>query len=207
MPKCGGTSLLRHLQTSRLKVFTDYAAYPGGTPETIAASELRKAEVAALDLSSYDLIYGHLPIDRYVDPRFEYVALVRDPVERCLSHYLFRLSLASTKPDTTWGWDLDIKVREKRISFLEYVKTDSCQNSYRRYFCRWDRSRFLLVGTTEKYAEFLAALGALLGIDLPNTYHERRRTEEFALSSKEREAARAALASDYEWYNRFVEAD
>lgn len=204
VPKCGGTSLLKHIEVCGLNTYIDYDAFTG------AAVNRRNAEARKLDFTVFDLIYGHFPVTRYSDrPNFRYIALVRDPIDRCVSQYLF----------AKWRWENGLfppanaaaqyarKIAEGEMSFLDYLtKYPNINSVYRSFLGGWDSSRFDLIGRLDRYDAFLSALNGLIGTDFTNAAHERKATEILCLSTTDRSAAREILASEYAWYDEFVKA-
>lgn len=200
IPKCGGTSLLGHLKASGLNVLFDYEAWTGP-----AAIEKNK-ECEGKSFSEYDIIYGHYPIERYEGPDFRYVALVRDPVERAISNYIFHKEMARDNPG---GKDFYTRIGRwidaGEISFIEYLNIAPGMNVvYERFMGYWSRRRFTLIGTTERYGEFLHALSDLTGSEFENTIRERKRKDDLELTSAERIRARQLLRLEYKWYDEFV---
>lgn len=205
VPKTGGTSLLRQFEHSGLSTYIDYDAFSG-----TAAVERRNIEAQKLDFTVFDLVYGHFPIARYEGSlKLRYIALVRDPIDRCASQYLF----------AKWRWEngrapvseaaaqYTRKIAEGEISFLDYLRDyPNIRSVYRFFLGYWESSRFALIGRLDRYDVFLAALNDLLKTNLSTDIHERKSNEKLDLSDADRLAARNMLANEYAWYDRFVEA-
>lgn len=178
----------------------DYDAWSGP-----AAIEKNKA-CEGKDFSSYDIIYGHFPIDRYEGPDYRYVALVRDPVERAISNYIFHRDMSRSNPS---GKDFYTRIGkwidQGDLSFIEYLNiAPGMKVVYERFMGYWSRRRFTLIGTTERYREFLDGLSVLTGVKFENNIRERKRKDDIELASAERTRARNLLRPEYKWYDEFV---
>lgn len=197
VPKCGGTSLLKNLQQTGLALFLDYDAIVG------PPMHRRNAEFARLDFSPFDVIYGHFPVNRYQGSKYQYVALVRDPIERSISSFHYVGSRAS-KPSVYLG-EMAKRIAAGEVSFLEYLRAaPHARRIYAHFLQYWPRDRFVLVGTTERYGEFLDRLSSLLRVPLSNDIKERMSGRTLELSGKELLEAREILAHEYHWYQAFT---
>jgi hypothetical protein len=200
VPKCGGTSLLTHLKESGLNVLYDYEAWVG------PASDKKNETSVGADFSGYDVIYGHFPITRYDGPDFRYVALVRDPVERAISNYIFHREMSRQFPD---GKDFYTRlgkwIDRGELSFVEYLNVaPDMKVVYERFMGYWSPRRFSLIGTTENYDAFLKGLSDLTGVMFENTIRERKRQEDISLTREDRIKARMWLRLEYKWYDEFI---
>lgn len=196
IPKAGGTSLLKHFEVAGLNVLTDYRHW------TVKLD----AEEAARDLSEYDVVIGHFPVDRYARPDRKNIALVRDPVERAFSAYVFHRDEHVRTGATAELYDrIGMWTARGELSFLEFINiAPGTQFVYQRLMRGWARERFALVGTTERYGEFLDGLSGLFGRKFENTIQERKRADDLVLTDEDRRRARNLLAAEYKWYNEFV---
>lgn len=200
VPKCGGTSLLEHLRGSGLNILFDYDTWSG-----LKAKE-RNKECEDIDFSEYDIIFGHFPVERYEGPDYQYVALVRDPVERAISNYIFHRDMSRDNPS---GNDFYARIGKwidrGELSFIEYLNTaPDMKNIYLRFLGYWSRRRFTLIGTMDHYDTFLARLSDLIGVKIDNTIHERKRKDDLKLTEFERTRARQLLLPEYRWYEEFI---
>ncbi|MER8430383.1 sulfotransferase family 2 domain-containing protein [Mesorhizobium caraganae] len=202
VPKCGGTSLLHHLQNSELNVLLDYEAWTG----PMAIEKNRMCE--NVDFSQYDLIYGHFPIDRYESPNYGYIALVRDPIERCISNYTFHRDLSISEPDGKDFYNrLGKWIARGELSFIEYLHIAPDMTAVYSHFMKyWSRRRFDLIGTTANYGTFLNRLSELLGVKFENTIQERKCSTSITLTPEDRIMARELLAVEYKWYDEFIKS-
>jgi hypothetical protein len=196
VPKCGGTSMLRHLEKSGLRVHLDYSVW-------LDPRQLADRDFAA----EFDIIFGHFPITRYLGPGYRYIALARDPMERCLSSYKFHHRYGVENPQ-----DNDLYSRMGRwidrgeLSFREYVRMGPDMRSVYKYFLDyWPRERFELIGTTHRFGAFLADLSRLLNIpEIKNDVHERQSAELVDISDVDRQRIQALLADEYNWFYSLI---
>lgn len=206
VPKVGGTSIKEQLEQTDLRIFFDYDAATGKGKWLQQQWERRNREYSFLDFSPFDVVFGHFPIERYLSDSFDYVALVRDPLDRAISHYLYMIWRIENRPN------LDPALREQlrpkangENDFLKFLRKQIGRDYYRRYLAYWDKSRFRLIGETGRYAEFLDKLNAILGTSLTADVHRRKREDtDFSLSEEEERKARKFLAEEYAWYEELL---
>lgn len=206
VPKVGGTSIREQLEQTDLRIFFDYDAVPGHGKWMQQQWERRNREYSFLDFSPFDIVFGHFPIERYVSDSYAYVALVRDPLDRAISQYLYMIWRFENRPN------LDPAIRERmrpvasgQVDFLTFLRKQIGRDYYRRYLGYWDKSRFQLIGETVRYAEFLDKLNAILGTSLTADVHRRKRENTaFSLSEEEERKGRRFLAEEYTWYEELL---
>jgi hypothetical protein len=200
VPKTGGTSLLKQFETSDLRFHADYGALRG------ARMKRKDAECARADFSDFDLIFGHFPIHRYRGRQYRYIALVRDPVDRCISSFKFYQLLGERFPDDhSFHAVLGRKILAGEVDFLEYVRTTPMMTGvYKHILGYWGRRNFELIGRTDRYGEFCDRLSNLLKIPISGEVHERKADRDFTISLAQRQRARVYLADEYRWFDRFT---
>lgn len=201
VPKCGGTSLKRHLETSGLNVLIDYDGWDTSA-KTAEITALRQTQ----DVSQYDLIFGHFPIDRYVGPQFRYIALVRDPLERCISSYLFHRDMRKAPAVGTDFFNrIGHWIARGELSLPEYLNiAPNMKRTYAHFLSYWPAERFEIIGVTSDYGTFLERLSALIGAKLENNIHERKQNYDIDMTESDRIRAINLLADEYRWFNSFV---
>ena len=126
LPKCGGATLTRYLcaHYPRRKTFlTD-----GSDPFSSVAAFKRMSQAQRY---RYDLVLGHLAHEllEYADPACLKVTVLRDPIERILSHYFY----AERSP----GHYLHAKIVGQGMSLEAYVTENpggELQNWYTSHF-------------------------------------------------------------------------
>lgn len=209
IPKCAGTSIQKQLEASGLRVFFDYEAPPGLADWHKRRCERRNADFDLLDFSAFDVVFGHFPILRYQRPNYRYIAQLRDPYERAISHYAYQISRHEK------GLNLDpaaarsiAQLASGEVSFATWLSRIGASQLYSLYLDRWPREKFTLVGDARRYSEFLADLGELLGISLDVAVQERPRDTsiELNISEDEEKRARALLREETEYYRSMTEA-
>lgn len=207
VPKVAGTSILKQLESSGLRIYLDYDAPPDVNPWRKAQSERRNREARLLDFSAFDVVFGHFPIERYdgeCTDRYRYVALVRDPVSRVESHlnYLFwraRHRPGAVDPETRRVAEM---LASGERSVAQWVRKSGIAETYRLYLARWPRERFALVGDTSCLATFLQRLGDMLGIALDASVRERQHADpEFKVDEAQRRQLLELLRDEYTWYD------
>jgi len=200
VPKCAGTSLEKQLRASDLNVRFDYDGWVGPEAETL------NRIAAGKDFTTTDMIFGHFPIERYARWNYNYIALVRDPVERARSNYDFHRYLGVNYPE-----DNQLYARMGRwidrgeLSFIDYLDLGyHIRTVYRDFLGYWRKERFILVGTVENYSQFLERFSNLVDRDFTQIGEERKAEAKTVLTDEERAMARFLLKDEYEWYDQFI---
>jgi hypothetical protein len=108
IPKTAGTTLVRILHRQYAK--TGFVSIKAGT-----SFENAKLQIVREEEERFRLVYGHVPFgihDALTRP-VRYFTLVRDPVDRVLSHYYFARSYPAHR--------LYKEITEKRMTLRDYV--------------------------------------------------------------------------------------
>jgi hypothetical protein len=198
VPKCGGTTLLKKIETSSMSSYIDYDAYIG------LGMHRRNEEAKKIDFTVFDIIYGHFPIGRYKGSnKYQYIALVRDPLSRCISQYLH----------TKWRWEngqlpndhFGRRMAAGSLSFIDYsVERPYILHAYRHFLGYWKASEFTLIGQVERYTDFVNAFSDLTGVQFLNDKKDRAANEILELSAVEINEANRLLVDEYSWYREFI---
>lgn len=97
IPKCAGSSLLQQFDAAGIKLFLDYDKPPSQTNKFLQTEcERRNRECQLLDFGGFDLVFGHFPLGRYTRSGYRYVTLLRDPLERAISHFNYWKNLPAS---------------------------------------------------------------------------------------------------------------
>lgn len=122
IPKCGGTTVVNYLRSQYLdnRIFTVYGKDTGKRISLFKSLSQEKRY-------NYDLIVSHgaHQLRHYCHPDTLKATILRDPVERIISHYYYVLR--------TPAHYLHKKVTENNMSLADYVTSDLCgelRNSY-----------------------------------------------------------------------------
>ena len=140
VPKCGGTSVGRSLRVAYLlsqgtvtpeeshKAFTAVRERQGDDQSIADVRELREMMFLYLLYSDVRCISAHIPFSdvahREFQERYAFVTLLREPVERFVSHYLW----SSGRPDAFAG------IRDEYANFLSSERASWLGTAYVRYF-------------------------------------------------------------------------
>lgn len=183
VPKCGGTSVGRVLR--RAYILSQGTVTPVESEEAFEAaqsswggtgiahvSELRQMMLLYLLYSDVRCVAAHIPFsnaafDRFFD-RYSFVTLLRDPVDRFISHYYWNHDRA----------DAHFRIPESFDDFLASERAWSLGSTYVRYFCgepgeKFNRThvnaairnlhRMDSVGFLDELGDFQAKLRTLTG--------------------------------------------
>lgn len=198
VPKCGGTSLLVQLRNSGLRLLEDYDSFQG--------YEMIEMNHRQIDHRQYDLIFGHFPIDRYIGENVRYIALVRDPLDRAISNFVFHEKWGRLYPeDTTFYPEFGRRITKGEVDIIDYLSTaPDITIVYKTFLRYWGRHRFALIGDTSSYELFAKNLSQLLSIRIDSSVVERKAEWYPDLTAEQKRIAKILLHEEYFWYDRFV---
>ena len=210
IPKTGGTSLnheLRRrfdsclLEDNGDKLLSDQWSW-------IARRLLRRWRVPLNRqrlLREQRLILGHFRADKYLPlgrGNLFYLCLLRDPVERTLSHYYYwKQVTAVNNPDEIERQPLLKALVEDDLSIEQFAAHPSMRTLYRRFFGRMSPLDFDFVGITEDYARSIRLLNRMIGTELrPRHDKATERDAPGGHSECTLRAVRDANADNYRYY-------
>jgi hypothetical protein len=155
-------------------------------------------------LRERDVIAGKFPIKDYEGQDYRYVALVRDPIDRAISHYFFHRDMGRAHPESDeFVARIGRWIDKGELSFIEYLSiTPGALDVYQRMMGYWSPKRFALIGTTDRTDTFLDGLSALIGAPLDRCAPTA--TETVTLTRAERRDVRRLLQREYDWYEDFT---
>lgn len=126
VPKCGGTTVNNYLKShySKDKVFVINGARPFDSIKYFIS--LPKEE-----RYSYDLVCGHgaYKLKDYVHPRAIRFTILRDPVDRIISHYYYVL-----RSPKHYLYDEIVK---KKMSLMDYITSNVSNELRNNFVCRF----------------------------------------------------------------------
>ncbi|MEM9776406.1 MAG: hypothetical protein AAF902_17650, partial [Chloroflexota bacterium] len=165
----------------------------------------RNWESSLLDFSNFDLVFGHFPIERYRgNPnQYHYVTLMRDPIERIVSHYFYAKNRPQENVDQRKlknSYQKEISLDEMDI--VDFAKFKDVKIMYQKYLNNFQPSDFQLVGFTDHYDQFLLKLRDLLEIEVDTSMHARKGTKQAITPKQERQLQRI-LKDSVEYYEDF----
>lgn len=207
LPKAAGSTLIRVLERQ----------YPAGTiikAGGMSPEAVRAALAASDGRGGTRAITGHVPfgVHRLLATDFTYVTVLRDPVERAISHYHYARKLPShpLHAEIARGLTLAEASRQNANSQTRYLADESVRGtagtvdrealeSAKANLAR----HFSVVGLAERFDETLVLLRRRLGWKIravPNSNVTRNRPARSAHSDSELAAVRAANELDAELY-------
>jgi hypothetical protein len=200
IPKCAGTSLLRQFDASGIKLFLDYDKPPNLSKFYQADCERRNRECQLLNFEEFDLVFGHFPLDRYRRPVYRYVTLLRDPLERAISHFNYWKNLPASNLLAIHRNPIIRRIKSGEVNFLQFIQQQKLNSFYSSYLCGKLPHKFFLVGFLDDFPKFTAQLSDLLSIDISADAQLRQGEES---GQYDLEAAKQLLLPDYMIYQQF----
>lgn len=128
IPKTAGTSLRREMQ----RRYGERIAFAYGDNElthpVVRSSDSPREKRAALEAQGVELLFGHVQYPHWQSAfeRSEVLAVLRHPVDRCLSHYQHYLSLPNNSR-------LAQKVQEGHLTLRDFARHPQSVNLQARY--------------------------------------------------------------------------
>ena len=208
VPKTGGTSLRKVFEESDLVTYFDYEFPPSVQPLKSRNCERRNSETSHLDFSVFDMVFGHFPKERYSSEKYEYITLLRHPVDRAISHFFYWKNYVPEKKKANGtkvhqSRNLVIQdIRDGNCSFSEFLKRSRINKVYEGYFGYENTQDFKLVGFQHDYDKFYSSLCLLL--DVPEVVPEVKKKNLFKeeLSKSELVKAERILKDEIEWFEK-----
>ena len=166
MPKCAGTTIKDWLSANMSNaVRFDYESYfkiPRCERNTSILKKLLEPESGDRD----KIIYGHFFPVKYFGTQkpenYKLVTILRDPVDRVLSHYKYWNS--ESFPDH-YLWR---KMKENSWSFEEFAFCEEMQNFYSQYLIQVPVGSFDYIGLFEDFEKSVSRCFEVLGVDRAN---------------------------------------
>ena len=210
IPKTGGTSLNNELSRQFAgHVLEDYDdKLLSDQWPAIGRRMLRRWRVPVQRqrlLRDHRLILGHFRADKYLAlgrQNLFYLGLLRDPVERTLSHYYYWKHVEAVRnPAEIERQPLLKALVQDDIPVEEFAAHRSMRTLYRRFFGRLSPLDFDFLGITEDYTRSICLLNEMIGTALA-VRHDRatERGEADAHSDRALRAVREANADNYRYY-------
>jgi len=204
IPKTAGSSFRRALLEGVLgRVLLDYddqvlSSYVRHRVGRFMRKSRTRLLAAAIE-RDYDLIHGHFHLGKYrgLFSNERPIMFLRDPVERVISHYRY---WKNTEANYSGGNSLRDAFCRKQMSLVDFAETTEMRELYRRFMGQASMSQFYFVGLTERYAESLTILGALLGVNFAEYRIRAESKESLPVSLVERRALEEANRDNFEIY-------
>ena len=200
--KCGGTSLLKQFSAANIKLFVDNDHPPHRTNKFfLEQCERRNRECQLLDFVNFDLVFGHLPVDRYKRDTYRYVTLLRDLLDRAISHFFYWKNLPSSNLLAVHRNPIIAGIKSGKVDFLTFIHQLKLGDFYSSFLCDKKPVKFVLVGFLDNYSLFTNKLSKLPNIDIRLDVRMRE-NKRGSVKSEDLEKARELLRPDYAIYQQ-----
>lgn len=158
-----------------------------------------------------DIVHGHFHAAKYQHLNVGYTTILRNPVDRVISHYLFakesalwaRKNYDFVEPIYAYTYDMDLSVVDfASIAAIKYFYT-------RTYFEEFDMNRFEIIGDYDEINNYLESLGERISADLISFYQSKpdqiynEEQKKIMKDKKTIEKLHEILAEDMEFYNKW----
>lgn len=154
------------------------------------------------NIGKYKVIMGHFRASKYLHLKHPYVAWVRDPVDRAISHYYFWKKLWKKERKRNWDPKLS-ELFEKGWSVIDFSKMFSDQMSY---FLDCNIKHFKFIGISENFDQELSRFEKIFGIKVKHIkkkFNVNARKEK--VNKKIRKEIEKYHKKDFELYRKAVE--
>jgi hypothetical protein len=200
MPKAGGLTFRNHLEKiyGKKTVIHDYT--PCGLPdyknELVPSHILNKLR----NPKKTTVLHGHFLMERYAHlPNLNYVAWMRNPVDRLISHYYYWLR----GPDPNHQYCNDLM--EKGLSITDFAEL--MPNMFAKRFAPLNIKDFHFIGITEQFNDSLKLFYAMYAPNKKPTFdiHNNRnfaRSGDYSLNPKQRSKIEEINSKDMKLYKQ-----
>jgi Sulfotransferase family len=212
VPKCAGTSLgdglVRAYGLEQIFFDSGDRLLDPGSPINVDRKKYLREFDSARDslLTGKCVVHGHFCARKYDRLRAARFTMLREPLDRLISHYLFWEHLESH------GHALHDRFLSERPTVIEFARMPEFRNFYREVmFLDVDMKTFDLIGSMEEMDQTMAALQKLIGKKL---YFEKNNTNhcghcrqfraDIMQSPQKRGALRDLLADEIEFYEKYT---
>lgn len=203
VPKCAGTSLGQALAARFPVTHADYDHEPHWRPWIAAKAARQDAFCARLDLSPFDVIYGHFPRRRYAYPDAHFATVLRHPLDRALSHFSYwKHDLPETNAIALARDPIIRDIKAGTVGFTAFLRRCRIGELCRLYLGEGDLSGFFDVSFTDEIGTPDFPLARKLGIDPASIGRARVTSRREMPGLAEIERARDILGEEIAWYER-----
>ena len=168
VPKCAGSSLGRALEEAcgKNSVYFDYGDRPADPASPMNLDPDRFFEQSnrdvGLNLSGKRVVHGHFHPNKYkLAPAKLRITLLREPVERAISHYFF------WKKMPRHGHVLHDYFLDRELGLLDFVRLPTIREFYTRsFFGSVNMAEFDIIGLYDKIDIFYRKIEESLNIEM-----------------------------------------
>lgn len=203
MPKCAGSSIKKLLESNNKDLLIlDYESFftePKIERDKKILQCLEQPEI----LNTEKIVYGHFFPVKYIGnsspPNLKLVTIIREPIDRLISHYYFWKS-GDFSSHYLWR-----KMKEHNWSLTDFILCEEMRNFYCQYFTKIPIQFFTYIGIYENLNQSVdlcfSNLGLNINADLLPRENKTRTKKIIKLTDEFVEQARQFHAQDYLIYN------
>ena len=175
LPKCGGTSIEKFIQSSGINAFYDYDHPPSHRKFFRDLSERRNKEFSQLNFNVFDIVYGHYPTKRY-NHKSNVVLLLRHPVDRAISHFNYwKYVMPKSNLIGLAKEPLVQLIKDGDCDFVTFLKNAKIDTFFLRYLDELDLRDVREVFFTDQMHKLFDYLSDYFDLKLP--HHNLRERE------------------------------
>lgn len=161
VPKTAGTSFLNVLKkTYGSKLKTDYLDIMNLNAVILHGEN--KTFKYPNNIQKYDVVSGHFNASKYLKYNKPFIAWVRNPIDRAISHYYYWKKLWKKPNKRNW----DNKLTKLFDNGMDLVQFSEIFPNQMSYFLDIDLTKFKFIGIAEYYNESLDLFGKIFNVDI-----------------------------------------
>lgn len=201
VPKTAGTTFLKLISSTYGRTFkSDYVDIMNLNSVILHGD--KPINKIRSDIKKYNVIMGHFRASKYLYLKRPYVAWVRNPVDRVISHFYFWMHLWKKERKRNWDPKLS-KLFENKWTVVDFSKMFSNQMCY---FLDCDIKNFKFIGISENFDKELYRFEKIFGIKVK---HPKKKLNVSTNKKKIDKKIRLEIAKyhekDFELYHKALE--
>ena len=205
IPKCGGTSVKKFIESNGLSIFNDYDHPPSHKKFYNNLADRRNKEFSQLNFDVFDIVFGHYPIKRYKH-KANVILLLRHPVDRAISHFNYwKYVMPESNLISIAKEPLVKAIKDGKCDFVNFLKSANIDAFYLRYLDELELSDVKQVFFTNKIDELYCYLSDYFDVNvaIPNVRERENKIKKDVISENDLQFACKFLREEIQIFKKF----